>query len=107
MPVFRLTKLLAIPLFLASGCASQVIPREPLPADTNACFLRAVSVCETPGCINHQLKLCDSQRSQAGAPMTKGIRTQLTNCLMDEQTTPSEVNKADAWRRCMHLLKTD
>ena len=99
--------LLTLATTVLSGCASSTVTPEPPAADANSCFLRAVNLCETPGCINNQLKLCDAQLSNASMPMTEGIRTTLIKCFVNRRTTTAaagDSDYADEWRRCMHLL---
>ena len=103
----RLKELLVIALIFLSGCANPVSFDEPQPADAHSCFLHATRICETPGCINHQLKRCDLQLSLSSAPLTEGIRTQMTTCLSAELEVTPELDINTAWRRCMHLLKVN
>jgi hypothetical protein len=93
--------------FLANvaGCTSQIDQNEDQPADASACFMRAIAVCEAAGCINNQLKSCDAQLARAGLPLTDGLRSSLTQCLSTAKATAANLNNAEQWRRCMHLLE--
>ena len=100
-------RLLTLLTLVLSGCANSSTTPESPAADANSCFLRALDLCETPGCINHQLKLCDAQLSSASMPVTEGIRTTLMKCFADREVgtaSAADSDHAGEWRRCMHLL---